>query len=766
MRYFLRMPLHPGTRLGSYEILAPLGAGGMGEVWRARDPGLGREVAIKALPAGLARDADRMARFEREAQALASLNHPNIAAIYGLERADGLQYLVLELVDGETLEARIARGALPVKEALRVGKELAAAVEAAHARGLVHRDLKPGNVMLTRDGAVKVLDFGLARIEAAVGDATASTPSGTDAPTVAGVARRVEATLPGVVVGTAANMSPEQARGAPVDRRSDVWSFGCVLFECLSGRRAFEGATTSDLLARILEREPDWTLLPAGTPPRARELLRRCLKKEAGERPRDLRDVGLELAELAGAAHKGDAALERSIAVLPFDNLGNVDDGFFADGMTDEILNALAHLDGLRVAARTSCFAFKGRREDLRTVGEQLDVATVLEGSVRRSGPRLRITVQLVNAADGYQLWSERYDRELTDVFAVQDEIAGAIAARLKLTLHGPAGPARARHGTQSVEAYELFLKARALQYQRGRNILLAMPLFEQAIALDPNYAEALAWLADAYRLLGTFGMAPFGEVMPKARELAKRALTIDPEQSEAWATLGDVEIQYERAVEPAIRAFDRALAADPKNVRARCERASWGSAFGVVTQEDAVRECQRARDDDPLNAWVSGMLSFMLGYSGRHAEAVVQAERAFELDPESFFAQWGRLRAYAWAGEHERVWALAPDVLARTGRNPFVLGTLAWSHGRSGRRDQARAIYDEMEARSRFEFMPPFWSAVAAASCGLVDEAFAHAARGAQDRDPFMVHARVNPLLGGLHADPRFAALAKEIWG
>ncbi len=728
----------------------------MGEVWRARDTRLGREVAIKALPGALAHDADRLARFEREAQALASLNHPNIAAIYGLEQAEGAPYLVLELVLGETLEARLARGPLPVKDALRVGVQMAAAVEAAHARGLVHRDLKPGNVMLTADGVVKVLDFGLARADAS---AIGAAPDG--------ATMAVGATMPGMVVGTAAYMSPEQARGLAVDRRTDVWAFGCVLFECLAGTRAFEGATTSDLLARILEREPDWTRLPAGLPARAREILRRCLRKDADERPRDLRDVGLELAELAGGAvARGEAGLERSIAVLPFDNLGNAEDAFFADGMTDEILNALAHLEGLRVAARTSCFAFKGRREDLRTVGEKLDVATVLEGSVRRAGARLRITVQLVNVADGYQLWSERYDRELTDVFAVQDEIAGAIAARLKVTLHGDAALARPRHGTQSLEAYELFLKGRALQYQRGRHILAAMPLFEQAIALDPNYTEALAWLADSYRLLGTFGMAPFAEVMPKARDLAQRALAIDPEQSEAWATLGDVEIQYDRTPGPAMRSFDRSLATDPKNVRARCERISWGYAFGVFTSDEAIEECRAAMADDPLNAWVTGMVGLVLGYAGRHDEAVAASERAYALDPESFFAVWNRLRAHAWAGNDASALALAADTLARTGRNPYVLGTIAWLHGRAGRVAQARAIRDEMEARARFEFMPPHWSAVASAACGLLDEAFAHAERAASDRDPFLVHARVSPLFESMRADPRWADLARKVWG
>src|SRR5262252_2447911 len=416
------MPLAPGIRLGPYEILAPLGAGGMGEVYRARDERLGRDVAIKSLPTAVAVEPARLARFRREAQTIAALNHANIAAIYGLEESAGVPYLVLELVEGESLAARLSRGALPPRETLALGIQIASAVEAAHERGIVHRDLKPGNVMITRSGTAKVVDFGLARNEPAVtldDDFTAS-------PTLTAQAG---ATLVGTVVGTAAYMSPEQARGKPVDRRTDIWSFGCVMFECLAGRRAFAGDTAPDLIARILEREPDWSALPEATPARAREILKRCLRKDADARPRDIRDVRLELQEVA-AGGRSERSSEKSVAVLPFENLSGPEDEYFADGVTDEILNALAHLEGLRVAARTSCFAFKGRREDLRAIGERLDVATVLEGTVRRSGTRLRITVQLANAADGYQLWSERYDREMTDVFAVQDEIAHAIAAR------------------------------------------------------------------------------------------------------------------------------------------------------------------------------------------------------------------------------------------------------------------------------------------------------------------------------------------------
>ncbi len=751
------MPLTPGTRLGSYEIVAPLGSGGMGDVYRARDSRLGREVAIKALPETFAGDPERLARFDREARALAALNHPNIAAIYGLEEVGGAPHLVLELVDGETLAVRLKRGALPLRDALEVCTQLAAAIEAAHERGIVHRDLKPGNLMLTPSGVVKVLDFGLAKS----GGEEASDPDLSRSPTVT---VRAGATTAGMFLGTAAYMSPEQARGQSVDRRTDVWSFGCILFECLTGRPAFEGETVSDLIARILEREPDLNALPAATPPRVRDLMLRCLRKDAGERPRDIRDVRLELAVAAAGGAKAEGGREKSIAVLPFAHASGSDDEYFADGITEEILNALAQLQGLHVAARTSSFAFKGRSEDLRGIGEKLNVSTVLEGSVRRAGNRLRITAQLVNVADGYQLWSERYDRELTDVFAVQDEIANAIAAKLKPTVTGGSERVQARRGTTSLEAYDLFLKGRALQLQRGRFILEAIQCFEQAVALDPSYADALGLMSDSYRLMGTYGMRPFDEVMSKARAAAERALAIDPDVAEAHATLADVEAEYDRDYASATRSWERALTLDPRHIRARCERALWSLAFGGMSADEAVAEVGRAVSDDPLNSWAMAMQSFLLGLAGRHEESVVAARRAVELDAGSYFAQFNLMRSHVWAGDFARAIELGPALLISSGRHPWTLGTLAAAHAAQGNVAIARAVYDELEARSRMEFVAPFWLAAVAAAAGLMDVAMRLARRAVDERDPLALLARCYPEWAPLRAQPGFGELLAKM--
>ena len=746
------MSLVPGTRLGPYEIAAPLGSGGMGEVYRARDSRLGRDVAIKVLPPAFAADAQRLARFRREAQTLASLNHANIAAIYGLEESGGTPHLVLELVEGESLAARLKRGPLPPREALALGIQVAGAIEAAHERGIVHRDLKPGNIMITPAGIAKVLDFGLAKSDPwiAVSGEVSQSPT---------VTIQAGATALGVIVGTVAYMSPEQARGKPVDRRSDVWSFGCVLLECFAGRPAFTGETASDLIAKILEREPDWTALPAGTPTRARDILRRCLRKSADERPRDIRDVRLELIDVAAGGEKAAAPREKSIAVMPFENLSGADDEYFADGVTDEILNALAQVEGLRVAARASCFAFKGRREDLRAIGEKLDVTAVLEGTVRRAGSRLRITAQLANASDGYQLWSERYDREMTDVFAVQDEIANAIATRLRGALHADADHTRARGGTRNLEAYELLLRGRALQRRRGRFLPEAIECFQRAIALDPRYAEPLAHLADSYRLMAIFGVAP-SEVMPKARQLAEEALAMDPNLAEAWGTLGIVADQYEWDHPRAATVFDRALTLDPRLGHTRCQRALFGFLLGDLTPEQTRAETERAVRDDPLNEWVVAMHSHILGFLGMHEDSLVEAERAFAMDHESFFAHWNLVRAYAWRGNYRRAVELMPALMRVSGRHQWALGILAWTLAKSGEAEKARAVHDEMMARSRYEFMAPFWLAASAASAGLEDEATRQLERVVRERDPLAYWGLRVPTWDGVRALPRFEAI------
>ena len=419
------MPLSVGDKLGPYEILAAIGAGGMGEVYKARDTRLNRVVAIKKLK------AEHGDRFKREARAVAALNHPNICAIYDV----GPDYLVLEYVEGKPL-----KGPLPLDETVRLAIQIASALEEAHNRGIFHRDLKPDNIMLTAAGAAKLLDFGLAKMEdpEPAGDAFSTLTVGL--------------TEPGVVVGTIAYMSPEQAQGHPVDARSDIFSFGLVLYAMVSGRRAFTGDTPFAIMTAIVKEDPS----PLDAPPALERIVRRCLAKQPSDRFQTVAEVRSALQRLSAKPEEEGP----SIAVLPFANMSvDKEQEYFSDGLAEEIINSLAQLPGLKVTARTSAFAFRGKEQDITKIASELRVRTILEGSVRKAGNRIRVTAQLINAADGYHLWSQRYDRDLEDVFAVQDEIAAAIAGALQVKLSVQA--AALRSYTPRLPAYEAFLKAR-----------------------------------------------------------------------------------------------------------------------------------------------------------------------------------------------------------------------------------------------------------------------------------------------------------------
>ncbi len=468
------MLLTAGIKLGPYEILAPLGAGGMGEVWKARDTRLNRIVAIKRLMAA------HSARFEQEALAIAALNHPNICQIYDV----GPDYLVMEYIEG----APVA-GPMPLKEAVRVALQIASALEAAHAKGIIHRDLKPANILINPAGA-KLLDFGLAKLSDSGPDATQTTE--------------------GAIAGTVAYMSPEQAQGRPLDQRSDIFSFGAVLYELLAGQRSFTGVSTAEVLSAVLRDEPR----PLNAPPDLVRIVRRCLRKAREDRYASMADVIAELSAALERAHVNGND-PPSIAVLPFVNMSaNPEQEYFSDGLAEDIINALVKVPGLKVTARTSAFAFKGQNTDIRKIAETLGVANVLEGSVRRASNRIRVTAQLITAVDGNHIWSERYDRQLDDVFAVQDEISAAIVAALQLKLS--IGEAAKPRFTPKLPAYEALLKARHFHWKVTlESMEQAKEFYERAIALDPQYALAQALYANYLFGRTAVMMSPMREVAP-----------------------------------------------------------------------------------------------------------------------------------------------------------------------------------------------------------------------------------------------------------
>lgn len=586
------MAVSVGDKLGPYEIVAPIGAGGMGEVWKARDTRLNRLVAIKRLKGEHGR------RFAREARAIAALNHPHICQIYDV----GPDYLVMEYIEGEAL-----RGPMAPEEAARIALQIAHALETSHARGILHRDLKPANVLLTNSGA-KLLDFGLAKFQQ-VGpdDETAHTIEGT-------------------IIGTAPYMSPEQAQGRAVDERSDVFSFGAVFYEMLSGRRAFAGGSLAEVLNAVICGTP----APLDSPLAA--IVNRCLAKAPAQRFAGMSEIRAALESVL----TGKPAEELpSIAVLPFINMsGDKEQQYFSDGLAEEILNLLAHISELKVTARTSSFAFRGKEQDITAIAATLKVRTVLEGSVRRAGNRIRITAQLIDAADGYHIWSERYDREMNDVFAIQDEIAAAIAQALELKLTAKHDGA-ARH-QPNLPAYEAYLKGRHEVFRFStESRAQAVEYFRQAAALDPSWAEPHAQIGYCHLAAGILSMQPMLRMAPEVRTAAQQALERSPSDPMAHAVLGTLAalVDYEWA--EAAEQFRLARAAGPG--LPYVQRA-WPLFYlsTVGRYEEAIRELDKLVAQDPLDPIMRRTRGYVCMNNGMWERALVDSREAVALGESS----------------------------------------------------------------------------------------------------------------------------------
>jgi serine/threonine-protein kinase len=726
--------LAPGRRVGPYEIVAPLGSGGMGEVYRARDTRLDRDVAIKVLPAPFAADADRLRRFEAEARAIAALNHPHICQLHDI----GPGYLVLEYIEGEPLH-----GPMAVEPAWRLALQIVSALEAAHRRGILHRDLKPANIMVTPEGMAKLLDFGLAKLMNLDADVTR--------------------TQDGTVVGTAGYMSPEQAQGQSLDARSDVFSFGAVLYEMLSGTRAFGGGSTAEVLSAVLRDEPR----PIQAPPALERIVRRCLAKQPGQRFQTMGELkmALERADLDELASKHAEHLS-SIAVLSFTDMSAAkDQDWFCDGIAEEILNALTPLKGLRVAARTSAFAFKGKSDDVRSIGQQLNVMTVLEGSVRRAGDRVRITAQLSDVQNGFQLWSERYDRELKDIFDVQDEIARAIAERLRVTLAGGKDFRLVEQGTKNVEAYQLYLKGHALLGRRGASIPAALDLFRKAVEIDPSYSLAWASIADALTGLAITGSVSGSESKRQAMAAAMRSIELDPGSAAGHTALACATLLYENNRTRARQEFERALDLNPNYALGRCWYALFYLQWACGELDRGIAEARRALDIDPQSSYLSMILACCLCTAGRLDEAIETARQAVEQDPESSVARWILGVSLRTAGRFEEAVSTLEAAAAMSGRYARGLTSLAGVFGQWGKPSEASALHHELMDRAKRAFVPLTYLVVTAEAAGQHEEAIAFARRAWDEREPtFILHALHFPEFRTLRSDPRFAAILREM--
>ena len=717
-----------------YRIERELGQGGMATVYLAHDLRHDRSVAIKVLRAEVAHTMGAE-RFLREIRLAARLNHPSILALFDSGDAGGALFYVMPAVEGESLRDRLDRDRrLPVEEAVRIATAVGSALDYAHRHGIVHRDIKPENILL-QDGHALVADFGIGKATSGPGERFTQT---------------------GTSVGTPAYMSPEQASGESVDGRTDIYSLGCVLYEMLVGEPPFTGISAQAVIAkRFVQTPAEVSALRESVPASVSRTVRRALARA----PDDRFDTGAAFVASLGEADTGPvrpSAPEKSLAVLPFVNMSaDPENEFFADGITEEIINALSQIAGLRVAARSSCFAFKGKPEDLRIVGDRLGVATVLAGSVRKAGSRLRVTAQLANVADGCHLWSERYDREMSDVFAMQDEIAGAIAGRLELRLAETAAQPASRPAPGNLEAYELLLKGRVLLGRRGRAIVEATRCLERAVTLDPGLAEAHALIGDSFRLQALYGIAPSSEMMPRARAAAERALALDPQQVEALATLADIAANYDWDTEAANLLADRALALDPRHVRAMAERATHLALRRAPPEvmRRALRDFRIACDLDPLNPWAAAMEAFGFLFDARPAEALAASERAMELDAENFTARWTTVAALAALARHDDALAAAEPALLMSGRNPRILAEVAAVHAARGDPGGADAVFEEVRGRARSGYIGFAEQGAIAASAGRLEEARALVQRGVDAREVFLVFWKL-PAWASVRAD------------
>jgi len=752
-----------GSQLGPYQIVGRIGAGGMGEVWRARDQRLQRDVAVKVLIGTNARTDDALARFEREARAVAALSHPNILSIHDFGTEGGTLYAVMELLEGATLRERLEQSELEISRALDWGHQIAQGLAAAHERGITHRDLKPENIFVTRDGVVKILDFGLARLE------ETGTGLDRDADTIA-------QTSPGAIIGTIAYLSPEQARGETADHRSDIFAFGAVFFEMLTGRPAFLRPTAAETIVAVLRDSAK----PAGDsgrlPAEVEEILHHCLEKNRDERFRSARDLAFALRLAARTtttiAHSGvsrqtpkpdsgSRAADLSIAVLPFRNMSPTADAeYFSDGMTEEIINSLAAVPALHVAARTTSFAFKGRNDDIRRIGRELGVAMVLEGSVRQSGSRLRVTAQLINVENGYQLWSNRWDRELADVFAVQDEIAQAIASTLKLRVEGDGGSGTGR--TQNLEAYDRYLKGTYLWGQR--RAAEAIVELKAAVESDPDFADAHTALADAWAVRGYYGGVPAWEAWSRARAAVDEAERIAPDSAGVALSRGILEHYYGWDSARLEHYCRLAIERNPKSADPWTWLAIGYAASG--RRKDALEAGARGIELEPHHANVRTSQAWAYLFTNDYEAAGRLLEKAVEVGPNAAYAHWTYALCLRYAGRlNESIPIFERLVDTTSAKVPLYVSLLGGTLAEAGETSKAEEILAGLMTRRREgDYVPSIDLATIHVALGDHDAALAALEQGREERNGLMWARIYLHEFIPLRTNPRWRELAQRL--
>ncbi len=736
-----------GKKISHYKISDKLGEGGMGVVYKAEDTKLERPVALKFLsPSSLGTEED-MIRFIREAKTAAALDHPNICTVHEIDEAEGQTFIAMAFVEGQSLEERVESGPLEIQEAVDIAIQIAEGLKEAHRKGIIHRDIKSANIMVTEDGKAKIMDFGLAKL-----------------------AGRTRLTKTATIMGTVAYMSPEQASGeATIDHRTDIWSLGVVLYRMLTGNLAFDAPTDAALIHKIIYEEPGpISSLRSDIPSGLEDAIRKMLKKNPQDRYQDMQSLISDLQSVKSRMVTVTAEPAPSIAVLPFANMSaDPDQEYFCDGLAEEIINALTQLKDLHVVARTSAFSFKGEKMDVREIGRKLNVATVLEGSVRKAGNRLRITGQLVKVADGYHLWSERFDRELDDIFAIQDEITLAIVDRLRPKLFGKEKAALARRQTVNIEAYNLYLQGRWFQSQStSEGLKKAIDYFEQAIEREPDYAPAYAGLCDSYYTLPFYGAYAPKQVLPKAREAALKALQLDDTLADAHRSLGGIKSSYDWDWEAGEREFKRAIELNPGH--APSHHAYAFLLMYVGRHAEAIKEIERALELDPLALLISRDAGVILGYANEPDKAISVLRRTLEMNPGYPAAHVLLGLAYMKKSMYdEALTECELEMEGADGLNTLAQARIGLIYALTDRRDDCRRIREDLIERSNREYVPPFLLAGLSLALGETDRGFDLLDKAYEEKDPFLCYLKGDSLASdalNVRSDPRYLALLKKM--
>jgi len=781
---------------GRYQIIEELGKGGMGRVYKVFDTDIKDKVALKLLKPEIASDRETIERFSNELKYARKISHRNVCRMYDLGKAEGTHFITMEYVQGEDLKSMIRMAAgLSIGAVLSVGKQICDGLTEAHSLGVVHRDLKPTNIMIDKGGNAKIMDFGIARS-----------------------IREKGITGPSVLIGTPEYMSPEQAEAKEVDDRSDIYSLGIILYEMATGRVPFEGDTALSIAMKHkgeLPKNPKQ--LNPNIPDDLSGVILKCLEKDKAARYQTAAEVRSELEKIEKGIPTAErsvpekktftakeitvsfglknallpvlglaflvvaavviwqilpkkqaapaAAAKKSIAVLPFEDLSQAKNyEYLCDGISETLINALTNIEGLWVPARTSAFSFKGKTQDIREIGQKLGVDNVLEGSVQVAGDNLRVTARISNVQDGRQVWSEIFNRQMADMFAIQDDIAKAIVTALKIRLLGERGGPLVKNYTENLEAYSLYLQGRNFWNKRGETDLIkSIEYFAKAVEIDPNYALAYAGLGDAYYILGNNGYWPAEKAYPRAKEAAFKALEIDDQLAEAHATLGSILSDYDWDFVDAEKEFKRAIELNPSYATAHQFYGYHLSNLG--RHEEALREIKIARNLDPLSPRISANVGLFLYFERQYSQAVEELNKALEVDPNHFatylFLGW----AYEAMGKYEEPIGCYLRARELSGRSKFGGSFLASCYAFMGKQEEARKIlYEEIEY-SKKNYIPSVVIAWGFSALGEKKQAFAWLEKAFRERDPYLIMFLRNVhLFDPLRSDPRYAALLHKI--